>query len=193
MGNPDQLNITVSTPEQEAVLREITAWSGVPVLARRIGIVVCENCKTFAGATGFSFNSDLISDTTGTGYTFLHEYGHTWDRHWLSIEDRQAIIDLNGSPYSWYGGPYNERPAEKFADWFAKLTMADAGYHVGAPLAFSGPLFTDSGHTSQEMQAAIVWLYNQGITKGTSITTFSPDEPATRGQVALFFYRAFGS
>ncbi|MCH7705491.1 MAG: S-layer homology domain-containing protein, partial [Chloroflexi bacterium] len=134
-----------------------------------------------------------ISNLPDTGYPFLHEYGHVWDRQWLSIGDRQAIIDLYDIPHSWYGGTYNERPAERFADSFSKATMASAGYQVGAGLAFPGPPFTDIGHTSQEMQDAVVWFYNQGITKGTTITTFSPDEPATRGQVALFFYRASGS
>lgn len=36
---------------------------------------------------------------------------------------------------------------------------------------------------------AIGELYNAGIIKGTSANTFSPDEPITRGQVAVLLYR----
>jgi hypothetical protein len=37
---------------------------------------------------------------------------------------------------------------------------------------------------------AIVWAIEQGITKGTSETTFSPDDYCTRGQFITFLYRS---
>ncbi len=37
------------------------------------------------------------------------------------------------------------------------------------------------------------WVLQQGITTGTSSTTFSPDDTVTRGQLATFFYRYKGS
>ena len=40
---------------------------------------------------------------------------------------------------------------------------------------------------------AVGWMLAEGITTGTSPTTFSPDAPATRGQIAAFFYRFQGS
>ena len=42
-------------------------------------------------------------------------------------------------------------------------------------------------------QDAISWMFNNGITTGTSPTTFSPDDTVTRGQLAAFFYRYKGS
>ena len=39
---------------------------------------------------------------------------------------------------------------------------------------------------------AVLWAVEKGITKGTSDTTFSPDEPCTRGQVVTFLWRALG-
>ena len=36
---------------------------------------------------------------------------------------------------------------------------------------------------------AVAWAVEQGITLGTSSTTFSPDDPCTRGQAAAFMYR----
>jgi hypothetical protein len=39
---------------------------------------------------------------------------------------------------------------------------------------------------------AVAWLASSGITNGTSTTTFSPDAPVTRGQMAAFLYRYAG-
>ena len=40
---------------------------------------------------------------------------------------------------------------------------------------------------------AVKWGASEGIVAGTSTTTFSPNAPCTRGQVAAFLYRAAGS
>lgn len=40
---------------------------------------------------------------------------------------------------------------------------------------------------------AVVWAVKNGITVGTSATTFSPDAPCTRAQVVTFLWRAAGS
>ena len=46
--------------------------------------------------------------------------------------------------------------------------------------------FTDvSAYTSPY----VAWLYTNGITNGTSATTFSPDATCTRAQVVTFLYR----
>jgi hypothetical protein len=36
---------------------------------------------------------------------------------------------------------------------------------------------------------AVLWAYENGITKGTSDTTFSPDDTCTRAQVVTFLWR----
>lgn len=41
--------------------------------------------------------------------------------------------------------------------------------------------------------AAVQWAVEQGITGGTSPTTFSPDIPCTRGQIVTFLHRAAGA
>lgn len=41
-------------------------------------------------------------------------------------------------------------------------------------------------------ETPVAWLVNLGITTGTSSTTFSPDEPVTRGQMAAFLWRYAG-
>ena len=51
--------------------------------------------------------------------------------------------------------------------------------------------FTDVPETVYYYKA-ILWAVEQGITTGTSATTFSPEATCTRGQVATFLWRACG-
>ncbi|MER3398958.1 MAG: hypothetical protein C4316_10635, partial [Chloroflexota bacterium] len=53
------------------------------------------------------------------------------------------------------------------------------------------PPFTDVVAFSYYEQA-VTDLYNIGVVDGTTSTTFSPDAPVTRGQVAKLLYRALG-
>ncbi len=52
------------------------------------------------------------------------------------------------------------------------------------------PEFTDDDDSIFE--ADIEWLAARGITKGCSPTSFCPDDPLTRGQMAAFLVRGFG-
>ena len=36
---------------------------------------------------------------------------------------------------------------------------------------------------------AVLWAADEGITAGTSATTFSPDDPCLRSQIVTFLYR----
>ncbi|MCQ3805354.1 MAG: S-layer homology domain-containing protein [Acidimicrobiia bacterium] len=49
--------------------------------------------------------------------------------------------------------------------------------------------FSDIGHLSAESQVAINQLARLEITKGTSATTYSPEDPVSRWQMALFIAR----
>ena len=40
---------------------------------------------------------------------------------------------------------------------------------------------------------AVFWAVKEGITKGTTPTTFSPNERCTRAQIVTFIYRAMVS
>ena len=39
---------------------------------------------------------------------------------------------------------------------------------------------------------AVLWAVNNGTTRGTSATTFSPNEPCTRAQAVTFLWRSAG-
>lgn len=60
--------------------------------------------------------------------------------------------------------------------------------YAGFPASSAPGVFTDVSPNAGYAQA-VAWAVEQGITSGTSETTFSPDEPCTRGQIATFLYR----
>lgn len=63
---------------------------------------------------------------------------------------------------------------------------------AGAPESSGGNPFTDMA-TGSYYYDAVQWAVAQGITTGTTSTTFSPDTPCTRGQAVTFIHRANSS
>lgn len=50
--------------------------------------------------------------------------------------------------------------------------------------------FSDVPSDSGPLSEAVNWAVESGVTKGTSVTTFSPNNICTRGQIVTFLYRA---
>lgn len=61
---------------------------------------------------------------------------------------------------------------------------------AGFPAATKASSFTDVAATTI-YAPAVDWAVEQGVTSGTSKTTFSPDTTCTRAQIVTFLYRAF--
>ena len=62
----------------------------------------------------------------------------------------------------------------------------------GAPRASGSNPFTDVSADAWYYDA-VLWAVANGITNGTSATTFSPDAPVTRSQAVTFQWRAAGA
>ena len=63
--------------------------------------------------------------------------------------------------------------------------------YAGSPAYDTSSLpFTDV-KSSDSYAQAVAWALDQGVTTGTSSTTFSPGATCTRAQIATFLYRAF--
>lgn len=60
---------------------------------------------------------------------------------------------------------------------------------AGSPSA-KATNFTDVS-AKESYAEAVNWAVEQGVTAGTSDTTFSPLNVCTRGQIVTFLYRAF--
>ncbi len=63
--------------------------------------------------------------------------------------------------------------------------------YAGKPAPAGASPFTDVSSDAYYAEA-VAWLVGEGITTGTSATTFSPDDPVTRGQMAAFLWRYAG-
>ncbi|MFT7650799.1 MAG: hypothetical protein ACI8Y4_005574 [Candidatus Poriferisodalaceae bacterium] len=63
-----------------------------------------------------------------------------------------------------------------------------AGEPGGSPIAPFNDTSPDAFYAD-----GVNWMVDQGITNGTSPTTFSPNDAVTRGQLAAFLYRYVGS
>ena len=62
-------------------------------------------------------------------------------------------------------------------------------YRAAGTPAVSGGSFADVDANAYYADA-VAWAVSEGITSGTSATTFSPDAACTRGQIVTFLYRA---
>ena len=84
--------------------------------------------------------------------------------------------------------------------WFE--TKGEDGYYnvrikaytkdAGEPPIPNETPFTDVDPTAYYYEP-VVWAVDDGVTSGTSATTFSPNKPCTRGQVVTFLWRTKGS
>ncbi|MDX1450327.1 MAG: S-layer homology domain-containing protein, partial [Acidimicrobiia bacterium] len=73
--------------------------------------------------------------------------------------------------------------------WQMALFLARTAPLLGIEVPVFAPQFTDLQGLSPEAVAAIGSLQALGITSGTTATTYSPGQPVTRWQMALFLTR----
>lgn len=64
--------------------------------------------------------------------------------------------------------------------------------NTSAPTTPSKPVFTDVAATAYYAES-VAWAVEQGITSGTSATTFSPNATCTTAQILTFLWRSQGS
>ena len=117
----------------------------------------------------------------------------------------------NGSPEPSAANPFSDVPSgsyyEKAAVWAYEnglvsgnafngdsfctraATMKYLWILAGSPPSGTTP-FTDVS-PSADYAKAVSWAVAQGVTNGTTATTFSPDNTCTRGQIATFLYRHY--
>ena len=62
---------------------------------------------------------------------------------------------------------------------------------LGDPSALSFKQYNNITDVESWLRTPVDWALSRGITKGTSDTTFSPDDICTRGQIVTFLYRAY--
>ena len=117
----------------------------------------------------------------------------------------------NGSPAPSGTNPFSDVSSgsyyEKAAVWaYEKGIVSNKAFNGGSPCtraatmkylwilagrpASGNPPFTDVSPGADYAQA-ISWAVAQGVTNGTTATTFAPDNTCTRGQIVTFLYRHY--
>ncbi|MCD7743246.1 MAG: leucine-rich repeat protein [Oscillospiraceae bacterium] len=91
----------------------------------------------------------------------------------------------------YYGGDKADWDAIEIGKNNATLTSATLHYADAAGES-SAAAFLDVD-ASDYCYTPVAWALEQGITTGTTTTTFSPSETCTRGQIITFLWRANGS
>ncbi len=130
-----------------------------------------------------------IRDGAGTGFSQITQ---------LAQGDHVALLSgpIASGGYDWYQVQFDfsEWPSADYprTGWAAAANGTTAYLvPVAAPTVtrvVAVTPFTDIGGSI--FVNDILWLYDAGITTGCSATTFCPDDPVTRGQMAAFLDRA---
>lgn len=63
---------------------------------------------------------------------------------------------------------------------------------MGKPAASKDASFADVP-ANADYAAAVAWAVQKGVTTGTGVNTFSPNDTCTRGQIVTFLYRDMGN
>ena len=89
-------------------------------------------------------------------------------------------VELPTTYYDYAGNSYTELPRNQKSSIIITKTKP----------AVNG--FNDVKDSKKYFYSPVYWAFNNGITKGTTATTFSPDNPCTRGQFVTFLWRLAG-
>ena len=167
----------------------------------------CDNLRNiyFLGGAPESIGSNSFESVTAAAYypgdgswkeENLQDYGGhlTWIATFSDVNDPTAYFY---QPVYWaveYGitsgtsattfSPYNSCTRAQVMAFLYKA--------MGSPEVSGSNPFTDVKE-SDYFYKPVLWAVSQGITSGTSATTFSPYNPCTRAQVMSFLYKAMGS
>ena len=104
-----------------------------------------------------------------------------WVKKGSAVKDGQAIDAAPAEPQT---PAEPQKPAEP-------QTPAEP-QKPEEPQTPAAPAFTDV-EAASPFAPAIAWAVEQGVTNGTTPTTFSPGNPCTRAQIVTFLWRAAGS
>ena len=144
--------------------------------------------ELFPGGDGFYSlqNGKFVLDTEveyygQTGYVNTVMSGES--RFELSENDKNGIYCVS------YGPGYDD---EEFFFTYADLSKYDVTPAQPAPATPSAPKFTDVPATAYYAKP-VTWAVKNGVTAGTSPTTFSPGDTCTNAQILTFMWRAAGS
>ena len=102
----------------------------------------------------------------------------------------QAAADADGT-LTFIPTP-QEAAANAFVGLYGQGETISGGYEPCDGVNCPGKAFADMPAKGNWAHDSIDWAISEGITNGTSATTFGPEEGCTRAQVVTFLWRAAG-
>jgi hypothetical protein len=169
------------------------SFSDVPAGHYAYDAVTCAIDKGITNGTGSGKFSPDSTCTTGQILTFLYRALEepAWSGQ-ASLEDAQPTDYFYNSVH-WakeqgllageYSYPSSDCTRAQVVTYLWKL--------AGSPVVSGGTSFSDVAANSDYAQA-VRWAVKNGVTDGTSATTFSPNQICTRAQIVTFLYRVYG-
>lgn len=153
----------------------------------------------------------LVSEGEMT-YTCKHDPSHTKTEVIAKLDDcdggencpSKDFVDVDRSPESWSHEPIDWAVLMKITNGTTKSTFspdkactrAEAVTFLWRAAGCPEPADVDSPYTDvtldQWYAKAVLWAVEEGITNGTSATTFSPNDTCTRAQIVTFLWRMQG-
>jgi len=166
--NPDVASIDATEDSAVAVLTgnkegytKITAS-----LIGTDGSVINSVSKTYH-VIGFQF--DDVEDSSKFFYDAVYK-----------LYDNKIVTGVTDTTFN----PYGEVSRADFVTMLYRAYLNNGGRKVVADSKFSDVA------TDKYYAAAVTWAANNGITNGTSATTFAPNKKVTRAEAVTFLYRA---
>ena len=165
----------------------VTVGSTVPRLIMRSGSLT---------ARGISYNDlDAVSEEAYYGGSVKLDnqgfpaFWYTTEQTALSPYSKVPATDKDGTPLIF--GIYQDIGGMSFQGYgYADGTPATTAVIGGSTAAPTG--FTDVAADAYYADA-VAWAVKEGITNGTTATTFCPNQTCTRGQIITFLWRAAGA
>lgn len=133
------------------------------------------NLSTFAVIPGSEVPEEQINP-----FTDVYESDYYYDAVLWAVENGVT----NGTSATTFGPNVTVTRAQM-------VTFLWRAY--GSPEATGANPFTDVSTSDYYYYDAVLWAVENGVTNGTSATTFSPDMAVTRAQAVTFQWRAAGS
>ena len=173
------------------------AVAGVAAIGTGGGFSSCGNTKIYGGTvTAESYTGPAIGGSGIVGSILIA--GGVVNASYLSSSSRESAVigghlsykppvTITGGTSATIYSPNAPCTRAQMAAFIYRNEQANGNGFTGAWM-FRIP-FADAPEWAYE---SIAWCYKEGITSGTSSTTFSPDDPCTRAQMVTFLYRCFG-
>lgn len=158
----------------------------------------------YANAVKWAVENGITSGTSGTTFspnntcTRAQILTFLWKANGSPIvSGMNPFTDVKESDYFYNAAKWAYNNGLVEAGTFAGSTPCTRGSTVyymykaaGSPSVGRTNAFYDVG-INAEYAEAVAWALENGITSGTSATTFSPDNTCTRGQIVSFLYRNY--